>query len=113
MSRRPRLGSLTLQPAPRRLYAPTRWRFTVKATGEPALMLAVFGGVALVFAVIVDVLDQRARCGRHPDATPDAARTELFDASAEGAFDLERARRTLLAWNDRVGCRGRSSRSSR
>ncbi len=61
MSRRPRLGSLTLQPAPWRLYAPTRLRFTVKATGEPALMLAFFGGLALLFVVVSDVLDRRAR----------------------------------------------------
>jgi hypothetical protein len=32
-----------------------------------------------------------------------ATRTELLDAFAEAAFDLERARRTLLAWNERVG----------
>ena len=34
-----------------------------KATGEPALMLAVFGGVALVFAVVSGVLDRRVRFG--------------------------------------------------
>jgi len=38
---------------------------------------------------------------------PHAARTELLAAFAE-AFDLERARRTLLAWNERVGAVPRS-----
>jgi len=53
------------------------------------------------------LIDARAS-GRHPDAMPDAARTELLDAFAEAAFDLERVRRTLLAWNERVGAVPRS-----
>jgi hypothetical protein len=36
------------------------------------------------------------------------ARTELLEAFAEDAFDLERARRTLLAWNERIGAVPRS-----